>query len=113
MPSRLAGTVKSVNFNILGEEAESANIGIKYHFLVITNLMNEIPIEKVGVIKGEKDRGHYVKVHYDSLDTGGYYIYISPTSDFKSGRGGNYWVEKKEDLPKFFLEAEWEVEWIQ
>jgi hypothetical protein len=71
-----------------------------------------IPLDTVGRITTGEFPGWFVVVRHDSADTGGVYIFVSSTADFESSpEGTDFWVEKLGDLPQFFAESGWEVDW--
>jgi hypothetical protein len=78
--------------------------------------MNDIPIDRVGQIlrsKHPQDVNRFVKVQDDTKgSTGGFYILSCDSRDFKSSFVFDNWVEKREQLAKFFEAWEWEVKWF-
>ena len=72
--------------------------------------MTEIKINQYGkIIKGEK-KGWFIFVQDDQENTGGYLILISPSINSKIGFDA--WVLNEDDLRKYFLESEWEIDWL-
>jgi hypothetical protein len=82
--------------------------------------MNEIPFDKIGIIRGSKhskEIGWYITVQDDTRMSGGYKIFTSNNSEFENGYPEpikivfDGWVEKKEHIPKYFEEAKYDIEW--
>lgn len=70
-----------------------------------------IEINKIGkILKGDNEN-YYILIKEDFENTGGYLIYISEDSNFKSENCFDYWVEKLENLVGFFEESRWEIKW--
>jgi hypothetical protein len=56
--------------------------------------------------------GWKIETYLDCRDNGGAYIYVHKLLDnglFEYWY--DYWVEKEEDIPKFFAETNWEIDW--
>ncbi|KIU47102.1 hypothetical protein QV12_20315 [Pseudomonas putida] len=68
------------------------------------------PLDVVGKVISGHDAGLYVKVIFDSGDTGGYYVLTSNEYDFSVGFDD--WVESKEILIKYFAESDWVIDWL-
>lgn len=68
------------------------------------------PLDVVGKVISGRDAGLYVKVIFDSGDTGGYYVLTSNEYDFSVGFDD--WVESKEILIKYFAESDWVIDWL-
>lgn len=68
------------------------------------------PLDVVGKVISGHDAGLYVKVIFDSGDTGGYYVLTSNEDDFSVGFDD--WVESKEILIKYFAESDWVIDWL-
>ena len=75
------------------------------------HILPGIEINKIGKILKGDNLNYYVLIQKDFGSTGGYLIFISEESNFKSGNGFDYWVETLEDLFCFFEESNWEVKW--
>lgn len=60
------------------------------------------------IITGE-DAGSFVRIEDDTAESGGYLVLVKPVLDREGGHDS--WVEKYEDLPRYFAEANWTVEW--
>ena len=82
--------------------------------------MKEIHLNRIGIIRGskhQKEIGWYITVQDDTKISGGYKIFTSNNSNFKNGYPDpskevfDGWVEKKENIPEYFKEAEYSVEW--
>jgi hypothetical protein len=71
----------------------------------------EIRIGTWGRIMAGEEAGHYVFVQDDSESTGGFLILTKP--DPRGPGGTDSWVEKYDDLPRFFAEAGWVIEWLE
>ena len=63
-----------------------------------------------GTIAWEKASGFRVRVQYNRL-IDGFLIIVWNPADFYSNDGGDYFVEKYEDLESFFKESGWLVKW--
>jgi len=61
------------------------------------------------ILTGE-DAGGFVKIEDDAAESGGYLVLVKP--DPARDGGHDSWVEKYEDLPRYFAEAGWTVEWL-
>ena len=70
----------------------------------------EVRIGQVGRIIAGDEAGKYVKVVDDKENTGGYLILTANTPDMRVGFDN--WVENKESLSDYFVEAGWSVEWL-
>jgi hypothetical protein len=84
--------------------------------------MKEIPLHRIGIIKNSfhsKEIGWYITVQDDTKVTGGYKIFTSNNIDFENGYPDpaktvfDGWVEKKEYIPLYFSEAQYNVDWTQ
>lgn len=75
----------------------------------MSNLNIEIRLGTWGKIRKGYAAGQFVRIENDAEATGGYLVLIKPDPEGKDGHDN--WVEKYEDLPQFFAEAGWEVEW--
>ena len=56
--------------------------------------------------------GWKIETYKDTRENGGAYIYLYQVLDsgeFKYWY--DYWVEKEEDIEKFFSETDWKIEW--
>lgn len=82
--------------------------------------MQEIPFNKIGVIKSSKNPkeiGWFITVQDDAVGSGGYKIFTSNNANFEmdfkdsSKTTFNNWLEKRNQLQQFFNEAELQVEW--
>ena len=74
--------------------------------------MIEIPLERIGRIVTSSEAGHFVLVRDDQERTGGFLILQSLAPNiFSAAEVFDSWVEHREDLPRFFLESDWNVEW--
>jgi len=73
-------------------------------------MMKMPPLDVVGKVISGHDAGLYVKVIFDSGDTGGYYVLTSNEYDFSVGFDD--WVESKEILIKYFAESDWVIDWL-
>jgi len=73
-------------------------------------MMKMPPLGVVGKVISGHDAGLYVKVIFDSDDTGGYYVLTSNEYDFSVGFDD--WVESKEILIKYFAESDWVIDWL-
>ncbi|MFJ1798997.1 hypothetical protein [Streptomyces sp. NPDC088180] len=69
-----------------------------------------VEIDDVGRIAAGDERGKFVRIDELPDDPPSYVILLSEDPDFLNGCG-DYWVENREDLGRFFTEARWEVEW--
>ena len=69
----------------------------------------EIKVGEVGKIVTGVELGHYVKVIDDGVNTGGFLILTAAKSDMRDGFDS--WVENREMLQRFFVEAGWTIEW--
>ncbi|MFD5035977.1 hypothetical protein ACFWNI_02425 [Streptomyces sp. NPDC058377] len=69
-----------------------------------------IEIGKVGRITAGDELGKFVRIKELPDDPPSYLILLAEDSEFLNGCG-DYWVENREDLEEFFIEAHWEVEW--
>jgi hypothetical protein len=78
-----------------------------------------IEFDKKGhIIRGAYE-GWYVLVKDDTVDTGGYYIFISNSPNvegiegFDDGAEGfDNWFENKDQVQAYFEQSDWLVEWI-
>jgi hypothetical protein len=72
--------------------------------------MTNIVLDKIGkVLKGD-DKGCFIKIVKDTERTKGYYIFICKNKSF-TDEVFDYWLEKYDDIPQFFIESKWEIEW--
>ncbi|MGW6284854.1 hypothetical protein [Streptomyces sp. NPDC055107] len=69
-----------------------------------------IEIDDVGRIAAGDERGKFVRIDELPDDPPSYVILLAEDPEFLNGCG-DYWVENREDLGRFFTEARWEVEW--
>jgi hypothetical protein len=72
--------------------------------------MTSIKIGTTGRIRKGDDVGSFVKILDDASNTGGYLIIISADKNFNEGYDD--WVENKASLEKYFLESNWEIDWM-
>jgi hypothetical protein len=74
----------------------------------------EIKINKVGLILEGEEKGRYVKIVDDSLNTGGYLIYTYNSLDLKTQGYQCYdsWVETSQDIQNYFNESSWKILWL-
>jgi len=70
----------------------------------------EVRIGQVGRIIAGDEVGKYVKVVDDKENTGGYLILTADAPDMQVGFDN--WVEDKEALSSYFVEAGWSIEWL-
>jgi len=68
-----------------------------------------IQINKIGYILNGDDKGSYIQILDDSLNTGGYLILISSKATFED----NYddWVEDYSSLEDYFIESNWKIKY--
>ena len=70
----------------------------------------EIPVDKVGRILAGDEVGRYVRIIDDADSTGGFLILTATYPDMVGAYDA--WVEDKEGLIRYFVEAKWLVEWL-
>lgn len=69
----------------------------------------KIEIGKMGKILAGDDRGLFIKVQDDSVNTGGYLILTSRNLDMSDGHDA--WVLDQEQLEGYFKESDWLIDW--
>ena len=62
------------------------------------------------ILSGE-DVGKQVRIDDDKASSGGYLVLVK--SDLNPEEGHDSWVEKYDDLLRYFIEAEWAVAWME
>lgn len=72
--------------------------------------MAKIELDRHGRILSGFYEGYFVRIHDDSEETGGFYIYLvndlsAPTD------GGDYWVAGRGELESFVESSQWEIDW--
>lgn len=72
--------------------------------------MMDIQINKVGLILHGSQSGWFVKVVDDSAESGGFLVFTADNQEMRGAFDG--WVEKYEDLPQYFSEKKWQIEWL-
>ena len=70
-----------------------------------------IKLNKVGKITKGENAGQYIRIEYDPIETGGFYIYQSATKNFSGENSFDSWVETKSEFESFFTESHWEIDW--
>ena len=73
----------------------------------------KIPIGVAGAVLNSKHPGHRVRVADDTENTGGFLIFEwwDGSDGPNENRAFDSWVESREVLEAYFIEAGWEVEW--
>ncbi|HYX32836.1 MAG TPA: hypothetical protein VE954_06960 [Oligoflexus sp.] len=71
----------------------------------------DIPLDRVGQVIAGKGCGQYVRVVYDTVKTGGYYIFQSTSKKFDSPETYDGWFEDMETVTIVFKERGWIIEW--
>ena len=74
--------------------------------------MNKVPFNKTGRIIAGESQGWYVRVLNDQENSGGYLILQSADPDFNGTEGFDDWLENEADIPEFFQECGWKIEWL-
>lgn len=69
----------------------------------------QVRIGQIGRNIAGDEAGKYVKVIDDEQNTGGYLILTATDPDMQVGFDN--WVESKEALANYFIEAGWSIEW--
>ncbi len=83
-----------------------------YHRSVIHDVSGiEIRLGVWGRILAGEDAGRFVRIEDDMASSGGYLVSVQADLDHVGGHDS--WVEKYEDLPRYFAEARWNVEWLE
>lgn len=71
----------------------------------------EIKLGRVGKIVEGEERGNYVKVVNDEVNTGGWFlVLVAKANDMRDGFDS--WVENKQALQRFFDESKWVIDWL-
>lgn len=70
----------------------------------------QVRIGQIDRIIAGYEIGNYVKVIDDKENTGGYLILIAAAPNMQVGFDN--WVENKEALAGYFVEAGWSIEWL-
>jgi hypothetical protein len=72
----------------------------------------EIKIGINGLIEEGNDKGWYVRIEDDSMNTGGYLILIFDSLILRPANGFDYWVDNWKSLELFFKESGWTIKWL-
>jgi len=73
----------------------------------------KIKIGNKGYIQAGDEKGYYVLIKDDSVNTGGYLIITNQSPDLNSGVGYDNWVKNSEALEGYFNESNWIIEWLE
>lgn len=75
----------------------------------------DIEIEKTGLILEGEEKGWYVLIKNDNLDTAGYQILTFSNLDPADNHRQCFdaWVESFDDLQDYFVESRWKIQWIE
>lgn len=69
-----------------------------------------IRVGVVGYIASGEDQGSYVRIQELPDDPPSFLILMARDPETRAG-GGDYWVEDRASLERFFAESRWVVEW--
>lgn len=73
--------------------------------------MNNIQIEKRGMILEGENKDWHLFIQNDSENTGSYLILVTPPSGASNYNAYDNWVEDYPSLEEYFKEANWRVDW--
>lgn len=74
--------------------------------------MTKPRIGVVGRVIAGKDVGRYVEVVDNTKVSGGFYILTFENAD-RSGIGYDIWVDSLSDVDLYFVEINWDIEWLE
>lgn len=70
-------------------------------------------VETVGrIVSGRQHSDWFLYVVHDTVDTGGYFIYVNPSRDFSGEPMFDKWLPDRDGLESQFEFERWAVEWL-
>ncbi|GAB7051415.1 hypothetical protein [Catenuloplanes indicus] len=73
--------------------------------------MEEIPVDRYGLIEAGENEGFFIRVQSDEESTGGYHVVLVDNLANPSA-GGDYWAADLDDVAKLFRLSEWRIAWF-